>query len=88
VSDELYLKPGVANFYCPVLLDLLGGRSMESLSPAEHLRFNGNGHAAWKFYWLAGDHHIEHEANGGVPSCVLCGRRLGFVWGDDPGHRR
>jgi hypothetical protein len=88
VSDQLYLTPGVAHFYCPVLLYATRGRAFESLSPAEQFAFNGKGHQAWKFYWLGGDHHIEHPANCGVPSCALCGRRLVFVWGDDPGHRR
>lgn len=86
---SLYEKPGVAHFYCPVLVDQLaklGVKSFEALTPEQDRHFDGGGHMLWKFYWLGGDHHIDHEANGGVPKCS-CSRRLVFVWGDNPGHR-
>jgi hypothetical protein len=91
----LYASPGEGIFYCPYILRLTGGRSVRQLArhpSGAHLLPDGSpldcaAHQVWTFSWRAGDYHIEHPANGGVPVC-WCGERLVGVDGQDPGHRR
>lgn len=77
---------GFAEFYCPELYKLLGNRHKSEIPSGETVP-DGEGHLAWVFVWLRGDLHIEDDANGGVPKC-MCGKRLIFVHGTDPGHER